>query len=117
MLRNAVALVGLLAVSTIYLWIGAPYLPDSYALIVNFVLVPGSIGSAAGYLFVGRLVAKLVLLVAIPVVHVLVFGGDPAKPGLENLLGALELVPLFVGCTLVHLLHVSRKPKAAQGPV
>jgi len=110
MLRNTIVTIGLMALSTIYLWVVAAFVPDRYALIVNFIIVPGLIGALAAYLLSGTLMAKLLFSLAIPVIHVAVFGGDPAKPGLENLLALVELVPLYVGCIVVHLLLSRRQP-------
>jgi hypothetical protein len=50
------------------------------------------IGALSGYVLSGALITKLLFLLAVPAVHIVVFGGDPAKPGLENLLALVEAV-------------------------
>lgn len=104
MLRNSIVIIVVVLSSTAYLWLIASLVPGEYALLVNFGIVPGLIGLLTGYLLVGPLIAKLLMLLVVPITHVLVFGGDPAKPGLENLLAVAELAPLYLGCIVVHLL-------------
>ena len=103
-LKNLVVIAGAIAVSCGYLWVSPSLVPDQYALVVNFIAMPFVLGVLAGYLLVGGLSLKLAFLVLVPVAHVLLFGGDPGKPGLENILGFVEVVPLWVGCLTAHVL-------------
>ncbi len=103
-MRNLVVIAGAIAISFVYLRFSSVLLPDEYALVSNFIVVPAVLGLLAGVMLVGRLPIKLALLVLIPIAHVLVFGKDPGKPGLENVLGLIELVALCFGCVIAHLL-------------
>jgi hypothetical protein len=81
-------------------WLGhvafvVPHVPDSLALPLNIGLVPIFIGCAAQLLFRTSLLVKLILVATLPVLHVLVFGGDPAKPGVEH------YVALAVGAVML----------------
>jgi hypothetical protein len=72
----------------VLVWLGhvtfvVPHVPDSLALLLNIGLVPFLIGCAAQLLLKASLLVKLALVAMLPVVDVLVFGGDPAKPGVE----------------------------------
>jgi len=104
MLRNLVVIVGAIAISSAYLWISPSVVPETYALIMNFIALPSVLGLLAGYMLVGRLPLKFALLLLVPTAHVLIFGQDPAKPGLENVLAFVELVPLCLGCLVAHIL-------------
>jgi hypothetical protein len=113
MMKNAIVGLGVVIISTAYLWLGTSLVPERYALMVNFLVLPAVLGMIAGYLMVGGLITKLVFLLVAPIVHVLVFGGDPAKPGIENLLALVELVPLFLGCSAVHLFLAKKRSASA----
>ena len=49
---------------------------------------------------------KLMLISLIPVSHILYFGGDPSKPGLENMLGVVEYVFLSAGIGVAWLIRM-----------
>src|SRR6185436_17429777 len=115
MLRNAAVIAGVIAISSAYLWVSPSFVPAEYALVVNFVAVPFALGMLAGYLLVGGLVFRLLVLLLIPIAHVLIFGGDPAKQGLENLVALVELVPLCIGCLIAHML-LGKKTGSAPAP-
>ena len=104
MFRNIFVVAGAIAISSAYLWVSPTLVPGKYALIANFIVMPSVLGLLSGYLLLGRLPAKLALLLLIPIAHVLLFGQDPAKPGLENILALVELAPLWIGCVAAHVL-------------
>jgi hypothetical protein len=114
MLRNLVVTAGTIVISFVCLWISLSVVPESYLLIVNFIVMPSLLGLLAGYLFVGRLPWRFALLTLVPIAHVLVFGQDPAKPGLENVLALVEVVPLWVGCLVAHMLRSRMRRRATQ---
>ena len=106
MLKNAIVLVALVVVSSAYLWVSPSFMPAAHAItvIVNIIVAPLVFGLLAGYLLTGRVIFKLPILLLIPIAHVLLFGGDPAKPGLENFVALIEFVPLCIGCLVAHML-------------
>jgi hypothetical protein len=112
-MRNLPVMVGAIAISLAYLWFSPTLVPEEYALVSNFVVMPSVLGVLAGVMLVGRLPIKLALLILIPITHVLVFGRDPGKPGLENLLAVVELAVLWIGCVVAHLLVREKAGSAA----
>ena len=87
----------LVVLSLVYFSFIGIYVPDKYALQTNFILVPILFGAAAYFVLRVKLATKLMLISLIPVSHILYLGGDPAKPGLENMLGVVEYVFLAAG--------------------
>ena len=117
MFRNLVVVLCVIVVSSGYLWISPAFVPDVYALLVNFVAVPFLWGLLLGYSLTNGLALKCILALLIPLAHVLIFGGDPAKPGLENVLAAAEFVPLCIGCLVGHFfLRKKTESRPAQMP-
>ena len=106
-IRNLLVMLGAIAISFAYLLLSPIFVPDKYALILNFGLLPAVLGLFAGFVLTDHL-PKLVLMPAIPIAHVLVLGGDAAKPGLENLLAVVEFGPLCFGCMVGHFLASKR---------
>jgi hypothetical protein len=102
--RNLLATVAIVASSFVHVWIAVPLVPPEYALVINLIVIPLVLGSLAGYFLVGHLFLKLALLAFIPLVHVLYFGRDEAKPGLGDLVALGELVILWIGCLISHLI-------------
>jgi hypothetical protein len=112
MLRNILVIAGVVVGSCAYLWVSLSLVPVQYRPAVNFVAAPIIFGLLVGYLLVGGLPLKILLLPIVPISHVLLFGGDPAEPGVENLLALVWFVPLLVGCVIAHLL-VRKRARAA----
>lgn len=111
---NIAILLCLATASITYLSLVAELVPDAYALAVNFVLVPLILGVLGFTLLRARVLAKLLLMATIPVAHVLYFGADSAKPGLENMVAAGEYVSICVGVfvgALVSRIVVGRSSK------
>lgn len=102
-LRNFAALLALTFVSLEYLLLYAGLMPDRHALMVNIVLVPLLFGCAGFFLLKATLPVKLALMALLPVVHVIYLGGDDAKPGLKNMVAAVELVFISIGVVLGYL--------------
>ena len=96
-IRNAVCLLALAVVSVLYLSLASDFVPDEIAILVNLIVVPFGIGWIGFITLKGPVYVRLLLLALIPILHVLYFGGDAAKPGLENLLAAVELLAISVG--------------------
>jgi hypothetical protein len=90
-------LILLAAVSAGYLAYVAPLVPKILALITNILLVPFVIGCVAFFLLRGPVLIKGIALAAIPVLHVALFGGDPAKPGLELEVALVEYALMLLG--------------------
>ena len=101
--RNAAVIAVATVVSSIYYWSSLLFLGGDFGLIMNFLIVPAALGFLSGHLLRGALVLKLVALAIVPIAHVLVFGSDPAKPGLENVVALLEYVPMGLGCIGGHI--------------
>jgi hypothetical protein len=87
----------LTGLSLVHLAYVAPIVPDFLKLIVNIAAVPFFIGYAAYFLVKGPTLVKGLCLFIIPAVHVLVFGGDPAKPGLEYDVALVEYGFMWLG--------------------
>jgi hypothetical protein len=113
MSRNLIVIIALMAVSSAYLWISPSLMPGTSSLIVvvNLVAAPFVVGLLAGYLMVGRLVLKLIALLLVPIAHIFVYGEDAAKPGLQNLVALVEVLPLWLGCVVAHM-FASKKSEA-----
>jgi hypothetical protein len=112
---NLVWLLVLVTLSGAYAAYVAPLIvPDIAALIANMLAVPLLLGGAAFLLLKGPLFLKAIFLIAIPVSHVVIFGGDPAKPGLEHEVAIAEYVSMLVGlfiCGGVCLFYRRSRPK------
>ena len=102
--RNAIVIAAAAVVSSVYYWASLVFLGGVFGLVLNFLVVPIALGFLSGYLLRGLLVLKLVALALVPITHVLVFGSDPAKPGLENVVALAEYVPICLGCVWGHLM-------------
>lgn len=93
--------VALLAIVTIiYYRHVAPIIPSRSALTVNFIIFPVAVGLLGYFLLSGSFVAKTVFICIIPVSHVIYFGGDPGKPGLEIVLAYVEAAFILIGMAL-----------------
>jgi hypothetical protein len=101
--RNLLGLVFVIVSAIAYLKIFGDRIPASYAIQVNFLLVPFLLGTVSFFVLEGPIWLKLILLLAVPVVHVAYFGSDDAKPGLENVVAAIEYASLCLGVVLVTL--------------
>lgn len=99
-INNAVSLFLLAITSVAYLVLLAGHVPDKYALVINFMLVPLLFGIAGFFLLKGELQLKLVLLAALPLAHVVYFGADSTKPGLENMIAVGEFIFICFGVGL-----------------
>jgi hypothetical protein len=111
--QNLAVIAVVVVMSFVLLWSSFQWVPLEAMPIVNLVATPLLLGLAAGYLLTGHLLLKLALLVLVPLAHVLVMGGDPAKPGLENLVALIELLALWVGCLVGHIVKRKRSLVAA----
>ena len=100
---NAISLLFLALASLAYFLLIAGHVPHKYALVINFMLVPLLFGCAGFFLFKGPLPIKLILLAVLPLLHVLYFGADSTKPGLENMLAVGEFVFICIGVVLSYL--------------
>lgn len=94
---NASYILILGCISFAYLVWLSEFMPKQFALVANFVAIPAIFGVAGFFLLRGALWVKLILIAIIPVAHLVYLGGDPAKPGLENVLALLELAFFEVG--------------------
>ena len=97
---NAVSLLLLAIASVAYLILVAGHVPDKHALVINFMLVPLLFGIAGFFLLKGGLPIKLILLAVLPLVHVVYFGADSTKPGLENMIAVGEFIFICFGVGL-----------------
>lgn len=88
---NAGSILILGCVSFAYLLWLSEFIPKQFALAANFIVIPAIFGVVGFFLLRSTLWVKLILVAVIPVAHLVYFGGDPAKPGLENMLALLEL--------------------------
>jgi len=94
-IRNLLVLVVMGGLGGVYFSKYASTLPQEWILLTNFVLVPVGMGALTYFLFGGERFTRLALVGAIPVLSIVLAGGDPAKPGLElGLIGPLLIVSL-----------------------
>jgi hypothetical protein len=100
---NTVSLLLLAIASLAYLLLIAGHVPDKHALAINFMLVPLLFGCAGFFLFKGALPTKLLLMASLPLIHVLYFGADSTKPGLENMIAVGEFFFICIGVLLGYL--------------
>jgi len=100
---NGVALIVLITSSLLYIWLVAEHLPSKLSIGINIGLIPFLFGCAGFYALRAKLLTKIVLLILLPISHVLVFGGDTAKPGIENVIAAAELVFIWLGLFTCYL--------------
>lgn len=101
--RNAVVIAAAAVSSSAYYWSSLVFLGGNFGLFMNFLVVPIALGFLSGYLLRGVLFLKLVALAIVPIAHALLFGSDPAKPGLEYMVALAEYVPICIGCIAGHL--------------
>lgn len=108
---NLVTLIALLAVSALYLQLVGDTIAPLLSIAINLCLMPLILGGVGAFFLRGSLGLQLLLLALIPVGHVLILGGDAAKPGLERVLALVELVPLLIGAIACHFMMKLKKPK------
>src|SRR5688572_8657747 len=96
--RGALLTAALAGVFFAYFQFIAPLLPGGSSVlpVLSLVVVPGSLGALA-YVAFRKVAWRLAWLIALPILvplpTVLYMGGDPAKPGLENV--------IYVGIVIV----------------
>lgn len=61
------------------------------------------VGFCSAAVMTGPLNAKLLLLLIVPLIHIVYEGLDPAKPALTVIVGVVELLCLWIGAALGHL--------------
>jgi hypothetical protein len=86
---------------TNYLPLGVPR-----AIITATLLVV--LGFLSAVVMTGRLWLKLLLILAVPVVHIAYEGIDPVKPSLNLVVGVVELMCLWIGVTIGHFVRLGR---------
>lgn len=113
--RNVFVLVAVGVLGGVYFGKYASTLPQDWIIAINFALVPASVGIATYFLFAGKVLTRLALIGAIPVLSIVLAGGDPAKPGLELVLIAPLLVVSWIGAGIALALQrlVSRSATGA----
>lgn len=104
-LLNAASLLLLLILSTAYASFIAIHVPAQSAIAMNLVIVPMIFGALGYFLIKAPFYVAILLLALLPIVHIIYFGGDPAKPGLERLVGGVEFAFLCFGFTVAHLVR------------
>lgn len=96
---------GLLLISLVYLLHFGRSLPPIYSAAVGLILLPFILGVCGALLMSCPLHMKLIYLLPIPIFHVVYFGGDAAKPGVERFVALLEIGLLWAGVLLTHFIH------------
>ena len=102
-MTNAVISLVLLVISYYYFSDFSGQIPSEYKLMVNVVCVPVLLGVIAGLLFRGGLIERLIYVTPIPVITVILLGGDPAKPGLELILIGPLLLFFAIGTAVSYV--------------
>jgi hypothetical protein len=105
--RNVLALGAMTTLGAVYFTKFANTVPQEWMLVVNFVVVPAVLGALAYVVFAGEPFVRLALVSAIPVLLILLAGGDPAKPGLELILIGPLLVVFWLGAGIALALQWS----------
>ena len=113
--RNVIVLIAMSALGGYYFARIASAIPQEWILGVNFVLAPAVAGVSTYFLLSGKPLTRLALVSVIPVMSILLAGGDPAKPGLELLLVAPLLIVCWLGAGASFAVHwlFTRSPKRA----
>ncbi|MFZ5558108.1 MAG: hypothetical protein ACOZDY_15555 [Pseudomonadota bacterium] len=96
-IRNVLALGVMTALGAIYFAQFANKVPQEWMLVVNFIVVPMIMGALAYAIFSGKSFVRLAFVSAIPILSILLAGGDPAKPGLELVLIGPLLIVFWIG--------------------
>ena len=107
-LWNFGALLVLAFLSLEYLLFFSKLVPESLASTVSFGLVPALFGCAGFFLLKARLPVKLALLALLPAAHLLYLSGEHARPRLDVMMVAAEMVSLSAGAVLGHLARRQR---------
>lgn len=102
---NLFWLFGLLIFSFIYLLYVAEHVPQEYALFINMFVFPIILGVIGAWVLEAPLYVRLFVLLLIPISHLLYFGGDPAKPGLENVIIMVEGISIWIGVLLFYFVN------------
>ena len=93
MIRNAIVLILALASYFLFLVLLSDSIPAEQRLWVNFFAVPLVLGSATSFSLSTPLLNSILLVALVPILPILFYGGDPAKPGMELLvLGPLAVM-------------------------
>lgn len=115
-LRWLLVLFTLLVTSTAYLAFVAELIPPSEAIWINLIVLPLVLGCIAGVGMPGAFFPKIVGVSFIPIWHVVLFGGDVAKPGLENMVALGEGVFIWIGLGLSHFMSKKRSSSRIERP-
>ena len=113
-IRNVLVLLVMTSIGAVYFARIASTVPQQLMLVVNFVVVPGALGAISYQAFAGQPFARLALVSAIPILSILLAGGDPAKPGLHLVLIGPLLIVFWIGAGAsmgLRWLLVARKGK------
>jgi hypothetical protein len=97
LLKSIVWLIVLAVASILYFEFIAILVPGNARLLINGVFVPVAIGIGGYLLLTGPAFARIALLCLIPVVHLMYFESDPAKPGLEMVFFYVEEAAIVIG--------------------
>lgn len=109
LIRWSLVLITLLITSTAYLTFVAELISPAEAIWVNLAIFPFVLGCIAGIGMPGTLLPKIVAVSLLPIWHIFFFGGDAAKPGLENMVALGEGVFIWIGLGLSHFICKLRK--------
>lgn len=111
--RNVFVLAVMVALGTLYFSRYASTISKEWILVVNFILAPAAVGLSTYFLFAGKPLTRVAFISAIPVLSILLTGGDPAKPGLEIGLIAPLLIACWLGAGVSFALQrfIARHPK------
>lgn len=90
----------------LYIEFATPMLSGLIGICVNIVFIIG-VGGLLGFALNGGLLLKLALTCLIPVLHMLYFPADPAKPGLALPVALIELFLLVSGLVIGHVVKKS----------
>jgi len=113
MIRNILTISAVILVYLSYLLLISERVPADDRLLINFLVVPILLG-VCGVIALSReigAVTRIALIAATPILPILIFGGDPAKPGLELILiGPLALM-FSIGAAIGIALQMMLKRK------
>ncbi len=98
--RNVLALGILVAICAIYFAKYANTVPKEWMLVMNFLVVPALLGGVAYIVFAGERLIRFALVSVIPILSILLAGGDQAKPGLELVLIGPLLTVFWLGASV-----------------
>jgi len=109
-LTNSAVTMVCIALFLIYAIFLTAYIPPGTLRVAVTVALLVVLGALSAPSMSGSLAAKILFLIAVPVVHIIYEGIDPAKPSLNIVVGLVEFVCISIGATAGHIANRKLRP-------